>query len=382
MSHKVPLTAPGAGYLRYRDEIDAAVRRVLESGWYILGKEVEAFERAFAAYCGVSAVVGVGNGTDAIALALRALGIGPGDAVFTVSHTAVATVAAIEMAQAAPVLVDVDPQTYTLDLQKLADSIQDFARSGRAGRPRAVIAVHLYGHPADLTGLRELCDRHGLFLIEDCAQAHGARYAGRPVGSVGDASAFSFYPTKNLPAFGDGGAVAFADEAAARRCRALREYGWYHRYLSDVPGVNSRLDELHAAILSVRLHHLDEEVAQRQAIARLYDEALPRDFVAIPAVRRDCQHAYHLYVVRSAARDALRDALSAQGIGTGVHYPQPVHLQNAYRGRVALGAGGMAVTEQLASQVLSLPMHPFLSRRDVAAVIDAVRSCALARQSL
>ncbi len=375
MSSNVPATALLQGYHAYRDEIDDAIRRVLESGWYILGREVEAFEAAFAAYCGVHHAIGVANGTDAIVLALRSLGIGPGDAVFTVSHTAVATVAAIELAGATPVLVDVAPDSYTLDPQKLEDTLADYAETSAAARPGAVVAVHLYGHPCDCEALRGICDTHGLALIEDCAQAHGATIDARPVGGFGDAAAFSFYPTKNLGAFGDAGAVVLGDDEAAARCRALREYGWYERHASDIAGMNSRLDELHAAVLRVRLGHLDEELDERRAAAARYDAALC-GLVDIPGVRAGCAHAYHLYVVRTPRREALRGHLADRGIGTGVHYPLPVHRQKAYAGRLRTGRGGMAVTDRLAGEVLSLPMHPFLSDADTEAVAAAVRQWA------
>lgn len=371
MSHApVAMVDLRRGYLAYRDEIDAAVRRVLDSGWYILGREVSAFEDAFAKWCGVGHAVGVANGTDAITVALRALGIGRGDAVFTVSHTAVATVAAIELAGATPVLIDVEPDTYTIDPIRLEEAVVHYAASSKAGTPKAVIAVHLYGQACDLGALKAICDRLGLRLIEDCAQAHGTTLSGRRAGSFGDIAAFSFYPTKNLGAFGDGGAVVTNDAALAEQCRAVRQYGWFRNYYSDVAGQNSRLDELHAAILSVRLGHLDREIATRQKIARRYNEGLRG--VAVPKVRPNSEHSYHLYVVRVAARDALMAALKAQGIGSAIHYPLPVHLQKAYERRLPVAPGGLAITERLCNEVLSLPMHPFLSEQDVDRVIDAV----------
>ena len=358
------------GYLAYRDEIDAAVRRVLESGWYILGREVGAFEDGFAKWCGVGHAVGVGNGTDAVTVALRALEIGQGDAVFTVSHTAVATVAAIELAGATPVLVDVDPDTYTIDPGKLEEAVIHYAASGKAGTPKAVIAVHLYGQICDVGALKAICDRFGLRFVEDCAQAHGTTLDGRRAGSFGDIATFSFYPTKNLGAFGDAGAIVTNDASLAEQCRALRQYGWFRHYHSDIAGQNSRLDELHAAILSVRLGHLGQEIATRHKVARRYDEGLRG--VAVPQVRPNSEHSYHLYVVRAAARDALIGALKAQGIGSAIHYPLPVHLQKAYERRLAVAPGGLAVTERLCKEILSLPMHPFLSEQDVDRVIDAV----------
>lgn len=371
MPRNIPVISPVQSYHAHRSEIDAAILRVLKSGRYVLGPEVEAFEVEFATYCDARQVVGVASGTDAVVLSLRSLEIGPGDAVVTVSHTAVATVAAVEIAGATPVLVDVELGSYTIDPQKLADTLAHYRRVPSAVRPKAVIAVHLYGHPCDMDALRRICDTYELALIEDCAQAHGARFAGRPVGSFGDAAAFSFYPTKTLGTFGDGGAVVFADVSAATRCRALREYGWYQRSLSDIPGMNSRLDELHAAILRVRLGHLDEEIAKRRAVAALYDARLS-GVVATPAVCGDCEHSYHLYVIRIGQREKLRAYLARAGIGTGVHYPLPVHRQKAYAGRLPIGKGGMAVTDRLADEVLSLPMHQFLLAADIDAVIGEI----------
>lgn len=369
----VPLMDPARGYRQYRDELDCAMHDVLARGRYILGPEVEAFERAFSQWCGTAHTVGVASGTDALHIALRTLGVGPGDIVFTVSHTAVATVAAIELAGAVPVLIDIDPVTYTIDVQKLEDTVHSLTSSGSSRRLRAVIAVHLYGHPCDLAGLGEICRTHGLFLIEDCAQAHGARLYGRRVGSIGDAAAFSFYPTKNLPAFGDGGAVCFGSKELAERCVALREYGWRERYISDLPGMSTRLDELQAAVLGVRLRHLDDEIVRRRRIAERYVSGF-LEFVETPAVRKGCEHSFHLFVVRAAQRDAFRQSLQARGIGTGVHYPVPVHLQPAYAGRVPLGEGGLDVTETIARQIVSLPMQPFLTSEEVEAVIAAVQS--------
>lgn len=360
-----------AAYAVQAAELDAAVKRVLESGWYILGKELSAFEQAFARWCTTAHAIGVGNGTDAIVIALRGLGVGEGDTVFTVSHTAVATVAAVELAGATPVLVDIDPETYTIDPGKLEEAIK--AAKAAGARPRAVIAVHLYGHPCDVTAIAEICRRHDLFFIEDCAQAHGAMAGGKRVGSIGAIGTFSFYPTKNLGAFGDGGAVATNDAELAKRCGAIRQYGWTERYLSDMTGMNSRLDEMHAAMLAVRLTRLDTEIAARRAVAAAYDQALA-DVIQTPVVRPGMDHAYHLYVVRSEQRDALAQALKSKGVGTGVHYPLPVHLQKAYAGRVQVARSGMTETERAVREVLSLPMHAFLAPEDVAHVIESVKS--------
>jgi dTDP-4-amino-4,6-dideoxygalactose transaminase len=359
---------PGAGYRAARPEIDAAIARVLASGWYILGRETAAFEREFAAEFGFGDAVGVASGTDALVLALRALGIGRGDRVATVSHTAVATVAAIELAGAEPVLADIDPASFTLDPAALEQSFE------MVPQIRAVIAVHLYGHPADMPAILEIARRHDAFVIEDCAQAHGATLGGIPVGGFGDLAAFSFYPTKNLGALGDGGAVATNSPELAGRLRTLREYGWRQRYVSDVPGMNSRLDEIQAAILRVRLTHLAPGNARRQAIAAAYRTGLAETGLALPPAAAAISHVYHQYVLRHPDRDRFQARLKGAGIGTNIHYPVPVHLQPAYRGR--LRATAMTATEAAAREVLSLPMFPELDDACVARVIERVRALA------
>lgn len=358
-SPRIPPADPRAGYLAHKDALDAAVRRVLEGGSYILGKEVAAFEVEFARYLGVRHVIGVGSGTDALHLALRAAGIGPGDVVFTVSHTAVATVAAIELAGATPLLVDIDPVTYTLDPNRLEAALHEVKASG--GRPRAVLPVHLYGHPADMAAILAIARRFDLVVIEDCAQAHGARLGGRLAGTFGRLAAFSFYPTKNLGALGDGGALATDDADLADQVCLLREYGWRARYVSDLPGLNSRLDELQAAILRVKLPHLDADNTRRRALAAAYNHALDQAQLPPPAVRPGILPVYHQYVVRSRRRDELQSYLQAHAIGTAIHYPVPIHLQPAYRNRIPLERHGLPETEQAAQSVLSLPMFPQLS---------------------
>ena len=368
----IPQANPGAGYRALKAEIDAAVARVLSSGWYILGAELKAFEAEFAAWLGVPAVIGCGNGTDAIALALRGLGVGTGATVVTVSHTAVATVAAIEMTGATPLLVDIDPVHYTMD----ADALRRVLEQPPAGLPpiRAVVVVHLYGQPADLDRIVPLCRKHGVALIEDCAQAHGARIHGQRVGTFGDAATFSFYPTKNLGALGDGGAVAVTDPVLAERIAALRQYGWYKHYISDEIGVNSRLDEVQAAILRVKLTHLDANNRRRADIAERYNDALGQGPIHPPRQRTGAESVFHLYVTRSQRRDQIQALLRAQGIGTGIHYPMPVHLQHAYAGRVALGPGGCPETERASWEILSLPLYPELTDTEVDAVCDALKS--------
>jgi dTDP-4-amino-4,6-dideoxygalactose transaminase len=367
----VPQANPGAGYRALQAPIDAAVARALQSGWYILGQEVRAFEAEFAAWLGRAAAVGCGNGTDALALALRALGVGPGMSVVTVSHTAVATVAAIEMVGATPLLIDIEPDYYTMDPVELTALLD----RPPAGLPpiRAVIPVHLYGQPAALGPIIAACRRHGVPIIEDCAQAHGATIGDCKVGTFTDVATFSFYPTKNLGALGDGGMLATEDADLGARIAALRQYGWRTHYISDAVGVNSRLDELQAAILRVKLQHLDAQNARRQAIAARYDEALRGTSIAPPARRDGVGHVFHLYVVRVPDRSALQARLRAAGIGTGIHYPSPVHTQPAYRERIATGPSGCRATEIAAQQVLTLPMYPELTDEQVTQVCVALR---------
>ena len=370
----IPQANPGAGYLAQKAEIDAAVARALASGWYILGKEGEAFEREYAAWLGTTRAVGCANGTDALALILRGLGIGEGCTVATVSHTAVATVAAIEMAGATPLLLDIDPDTYTMDAEELAAVLED----PPPGLPpiRAAIAVHLYGQACELDPMLAACAEAGVALIEDCAQAHGATLHGRKLGTLGAASAFSLYPTKNLGALGDGGVLATDDFELADRIAAIRQYGWKERYVSSMVGVNSRLDEIQAAILRVKLTALDAGNARRRAIAARYDAALAGGPLAPPIRRADAEHVFHQYVLRSPHRSDLMGRLKAEGVGTGIHYPVPVHLQSAYEGRVALGPAACGETARAAQEVFSLPMYPELGDEQVERVCGALRALA------
>jgi dTDP-4-amino-4,6-dideoxygalactose transaminase len=366
---------PKSNYLAHKNEIDEAVSRVLESGWYILGKEVASFEQEFGNYLGAGSVIGVGNGTDALQLALRACGVGQGDAVITVSHTAVATVAAIELAGAWPVLVDINPNTFTLDPDRAEETIKRHheRENGSAGTPRirAIIPVHLYGHPADMPAIMDIAGRHDLIVIEDCAQSNGAEIEGRKTGTWGHLATFSFYPTKNLCALGDGGAVVTNSQEMAERARGIREYGWRERYISDFPGMNTRLDELQAAILRVKLRYLDEENARRREIARNYDARLSATRLTLPRSPGNLDHVYHQYVVRSGRRNQLREFLKSRSIGTLIHYPVPVHLQPAYRGRFA-DLGSLPHTEKAAAEILSLPMFPEISEGQIASVADAI----------
>ncbi len=349
-------------YEALRGELDAAAARVLASGWYILGPEVRAFEAAFAASCGVAHAVGVANGTEALQLALVALGVGPGDEVITVANAGPYSTVTILQAGARPVYVDVDERSHTLDPQALAAAITP--------RTKAIMPVHLYGRMADMEAILAIADRHGIPVVEDCAQAHGARRDGRAAGSLGACGCFSFYPTKNLGALGDAGAIVTNDAALAEKVRRLREYGWERKYYTGEPGgINSRLDELQAALLAAKLPHLAEWNALRRERAGWYRELLAGLPLILP--EDDESHVYHLYVVRAANRDQLQAALQARGIGTAVHYPVPVHCQPVYA-RFA-PPGGLPVTERLAREVLSLPLYPELTQAEVEAVVAAVR---------
>ncbi len=371
----IPQTDPKAGYLAQQAEIDAAIRRVLEGGRYILGDEVSGFEAEFAAYAGAAHGIACASGTDALILALRALEIGPGDAVFTVSHTAVATVAAIELTGATPVLLDVDDY-YGLDVAQLEATLAQWPADA-AAKPRAIIPVHLYGQAADMPAIAAIAAKYDLAIIEDGSQAHGARLGGIGIGHWGALCAYSLYPTKNLGAIGDGGIITSNDAGLTQRLKELREYGWRERYVSAIAGMNSRLDPIQAAILRVKLTRLAQDTAQRQAIAKRYDAGLAGIAdLALPASRVGAEQVYHQYVidVGPERRDGLRAKLTEAGIGNLVHYPVPVHLQPAYQGRVMLGRGGLARTERAALSILSLPMFPQLSDAQADAVIAAVRA--------
>jgi dTDP-4-amino-4,6-dideoxygalactose transaminase len=350
-------------YITIQSEIDGATRRVYAGGRFILGPETDAFEAEFAEYLGVPHAVGVNSGTDALHLALRALGIGEGDEVITVPNTAVATVSAIEMAGATPVLCDVHADSMTMDADSFAAVITP--------RAKAVIPVHLFGQPAELDPIIGIARQYKLAVIEDCAQAHGAKYRGQRVGSFGDIACFSFYPTKNLGAYGDGGAVVTNDPRLAEKVKLLRQYGWRARYESEIRGVNSRLDELQAAILRVKLRHLDAWNTARRERAVIYTELLPNKRVAPPAEMPYGEHVFHLYVTRCEARDYLATFLQEREIGTAVQYPTPIHLQPAYE-RLA-PAGSLPVAEKLAHEILSLPLYPELPLADVRTVAEAIR---------
>ena len=361
---RVPFLDLRAPYLELRAELDEAVARVTASGWYLIGAELEAFERAFADYVGARHCVGVANGLDALHLGLRALGVGPGDEVIVPSNTYVATWLAVTQVGATPVPVEPDPTTHNLDPDRLEAAVTP--------RTRVVLPVHLYGQPADMDPIRDVARRHGLAVLDDAAQAHGAKYRARRVGGGGlaDVTAWSFYPTKNLGAMGDAGAVTTDDDAVADRLRVLRNYGSRVKYVNEVRGTNSRLEELHAAMLAVKLTRLDEWNARRARQAARYSEAFRGTALELPYVPDWAEPAWHLYVVRSPERDALQAALRARGVETIVHYPVPPHRQPAYHD-LAFGAGAFPIAERLAGEVISLPVGPHLTDAQQARVIDA-----------
>src|SRR6266568_4282907 len=347
-----------------RRELDEAFDRVVSSGRLILGREVAMFEVEFAAYCGAAHCVGVGNGLAALAIALKAQRVRPGDEVIVPGHTFIASWLAVSQIGAVPIGVDVDPNNFNLD--------PDGIEAALSPRTVAIMPVHLYGNPADMDVINRIAARHGLFVLEDAAQAHGARYRSRPAGSLGHAAGFSFYPTKNLAALGDGGAIVTNDAGLAERARQYRNYGSSAKYVHDIAGVNSRLDELQAAFLRVRLRRLDAENARRRELAAAYRERLGGiEGLRLPAADREAEHVYHLFVVRSPRRDALAAGLDARGIATMVHYPRPPHLQPAYAG-AALRAP-LPVSEALAGEVLSLPLWPALTENQLDYIAAAVR---------
>jgi len=364
----IPFLDLKAPHVELQDALDTAYRRVMASGWYLLGREVEAFESEFAAFCGARHCIGVGNGLDALHLILRAMDIGAGDEVIVPSNTYIATWLAVSYAGATPVPVEPDEATFNIDPERIEAAITH--------RTKAILAVHLYGQPADMDPVSAVARKYGLRVIEDAAQAHGARYKGRRTGSLGDAAGFSFYPGKNLGAIGDGGAVVTNDDEIAARVRVLRNYGSQVKYYNEVKGYNSRLDELQAAFLRVKLACLDEWNARRAAIADVYRGALAAAGLRLPHVPEWAQPAWHLFVVRVDERSHLTDNLDRQGIGWLIHYPLPPHLQEAYR-ELGLPVGAFPIAEQMAQEVVSLPMGPHLMPAQASAVAEACReTCA------
>lgn len=368
----VPFLDLLAPYRELKDPLDAAYQQVMSSGAYMLGEQVDAFEAEFASYCEARHCVGVGNGLEALHLILRAMDIGPGDEVIVPSNTFIATWLAVTYAGATPVPVEPDERTFNLDPHRVEAAI--------TARTRAILAVHLYGQPAEMGALQAIARRHGLKLIEDAAQAHGARYQGRRAGALGDAAGWSFYPGKNLGAFGDGGAVTTDDDALAERLRLLRNYGSRIKYLNDERGFNSRLDELQAALLRVKLSVLDAWNARRQAVASRYLEGLAGLGLTLPTVPEWAEPSWHLFVIRTPERGALMKQLERDGVQCLIHYPVPPHRQSAYRD-LGLGEGALPIAERLHREVVSLPMGPHLTTAQVETVIEAVTRTAACSRS-
>jgi len=363
----IPFADLQSQYRSIKGEIDAAVGRVLDSAQFILGEEVAAFERDFAQYCQVSETVAVNSGTSALHLALLAAGIGPGDEVITVPFTFVATVSAIGYTGARAVFVDIEPEYFTIDPARIEAAITP--------RTRAIMPVHLYGQPADMDPILEIASRHRLAVIEDAAQAHGAEYHGRRCGSLAEIAGFSFYPGKNLGAYGEGGGVTTTRADVAKTCRTLRDWGQEKRYEHRVKGFNYRMDGIQGAILRVKLRHLEAWTEKRQQVAAWYAETLDPESVRLPKARPGCRHVYHVFAVRTDDRDKLRDVLGAQGIQTGIHYPIPVHLQPAHAD-LGYHAGDFPNAEAAAREVLSLPLFPEMTRDQVETVAAAISAAA------
>ena len=369
---QIPFVDLAAQYTILADEINAAMANVLRSTSFILGQDVDLFEQEFAAFCEAEYAIGVDSGTSALELLLRAYDIGAGDEVITVANTFIATTLAISYTGAIPVLVDIDPKTYNIDVSQIEDTITP--------RTKAIMPVHLYGQPADMDSILAIARRHDLLVIEDACQAHGARYRDRRAGSLGHAAAFSFYPGKNLGAYGDGGIVVTNDEHVADTVRMLRNYGQREKYHHLIRGFNRRLDTLQAAILRVKLRYLEEANAARRQHAKLYSELLADLPVAIPVEADFAESVYHLYVIRTENRADLASHLRDKGIASGTHYPVPIHLHPAYQD-LGYGEGDIPISECYAEQMLSLPMYPELTEDMIEYTVDAIRDFVLQRQT-
>ena len=360
---RVPFVSLKRVFELYKEEYEEAMMRALRSGWYILGEELESFEAEFAEYLGIAHCVGVGCGQDALTLAIRALGIGPGDEVIVAGNTYIATVLGVTENGAMPVFVDCN-EWFQLDETKVEGAITD--------RTRAVLTTNLYGQCCNLTALRSICDAHGIYLVEDCAQSHGARFDGRLGGTVGDVSCFSFYPTKPLGAFGDGGACVTDDPALAERIRMLRNYGSREKYVNEITGTNSRLDEVQAAVLRVGLGHLEELGNWRLRIAERYLDEITNPLVTLPKTRDGASHVYHIFAILCERREELRSHLESQGVMTQIHYPIPPHVAKCYEGEPFVMGVNLRETERFAAQELSLPIYAGMPDAEVEAVIRAV----------
>jgi dTDP-4-amino-4,6-dideoxygalactose transaminase len=361
----IPFLDLKAQYYSIKPEIDAAVLGVLESSQFVLGQEVEAFENDFAVYCQAKHAIGVNSGTSALHLALLAAGIGPGDEVITVTFTFVATAAAIVYAGARPVFVDVEPRSFTMDAEKIEAAITP--------RTKAILPVHLYGQPADMDPILDIARRHDLVVIEDAAQAHGAEYKGKRVGSIGDIGCFSFYPGKNLGACGEGGAVTTNNDRYEKDVRALRDWGQTRKYHHDLKGFNYRMEGIQGAVLKVKLRYLEDWTEARRACAATYDELLTKGMIQTPEQMSYARHVYHVYAIRTPHREYLQQSLNARGIQTGIHYPIPVHLQSAYAD-LGYGVGSFPEAEAASQEVLSLPLFPELTLEEQDVVSNAVVS--------
>jgi dTDP-4-amino-4,6-dideoxygalactose transaminase len=364
LQHKVPFLDLAAQYSTLASEMDEAISRVLQDCNFILGREVELFEKEFAAFCGAGYAIGVDCGMSALELALRAYKIGPGDEVITVANSFIASALAISHTGATPVLVDADPQTYTIDVSGIQAAITP--------RSKAIMPVHLYGQPCDMDPITKIAEQYGLTVIEDACQAHGAKYKGRRAGSLGHAAAFSFYPSKNLGAYGDGGIVVTSDNHVAENVRVLRNYGQEEKYQHVVPGYNRRLDTLQAAVLRIKLCHLDGWNEARRRHAKLYQRLLAGTDVVTPIEASYAEPVWHLYVIRAAQRNALAKHLATLGITSGMHYPIPIHLQPAYRD-LGYKKGDFPVTEEYAQRILSIPMYPELAECAVRYVAESIQ---------
>ncbi len=354
---------PKAQYLSYEEEINAAINSVLNGSSYILGDQVSLLEKKFSDFIGTNFSVGVANGTDAIEIALRALDIGVGDQVITVSHSAVATIAGIEACGASPVIVDLEEDFYTMDPNLLKAALNP--------KVKAIIVVHIYGQSSSMNQIVDFCNENNLYLIEDCAQAHGAYYEDKRLGSIGDIACFSCYPTKNLGAIGDGGLITTNSHELASKSRKIREYGWVNR-VSEIKGRNSRLDEIQAAILNVKLKYLDSDNYKRNQIAKVYDHLSCENF-QVPKRRQNADHVFHLYVCRTPYRDDLIQYLQDFDVFPGIHYPLPIHLHPAYKGKVDLGSK-TSITESIAKEIISLPMYPELKISEAQMIVELVKS--------
>lgn len=350
-------------YFSIKEEIDEAISKVLEKGWYILGENVESFEKEFAAYCGAEFAIGVGSGTEALHLALLACGVQPADEVITVPNTAIPTISAISFANATPIFVDIDPQSYTMNPSKIEERI--------TRKTKVILPVHLYGHPADMDPILEIARHYNLKVIEDAAQAHGAKYKSEQVGTLGDMGCFSFYPSKNLGAYGDGGIVVSNDMELANKICLLRNYGQEKRYYHTIKGFNSRLDEMQAAILRIKLKYLDDWNEKRRKNAAAYCQLIENNSIGKPNDADFAYHIFHLFVIRCERRNELQAFLNKKEIGTFIHYPIPVHLQKAYL-NLGLPKGNYPITEKYAEQILSLPMFPELVSEEIEYISSSI----------